>query len=162
MQARKRHPMLLACAALGAALACDAAAQTLYKLIDKNGKVTYSESPPKEFDGKVIRMDIDPKANTATLPKAGAAARPETESEKILRRPTPGGGDRAQPAREKLEAARKALQDAIDNPREGEVQRVGNVGGGARPVPSEDYQKRIASLEESVRKAEEELRAAER
>jgi len=29
-------------------------------------------------------------------------------------------------------------------------------------VPSEDYQKRIASLEESVRKAEEELRAAER
>jgi hypothetical protein len=162
MDLNMRHPMLLACAVLGAALACDAAAQTLYKLIDKNGKVTYSESPPKEFDGKVIRMDIDPKANTATLPKPGAT-RPETESEKILRRPTPGGGgDRVLGAREKLEAARKALQDAIDNPREGEVQRVGNVGGGTRPVQSEDYRKRIASLEEDVRKAEEELRAAER
>lgn len=162
MHARMRHPMLLACAALGAALACDAAAQTLYKLIDKNGKVTYSESPPKEFDGKVIRMDIDPKANTATLPKPGAT-RPQTESEKILRRPTPGGGaDRVQAAREKLEAARKALQDATDNPREGEVQRMGKVGGGTRPVQSEDYQKRIAALEENVRKAEEELRAAER
>ena len=161
MHARIRHPMLLACAALGAALACDVAAQTLYKLIDKNGKVTYSESPPKEFDGKVIRMDIDPKANTATLPKPGAA-RPETESEKILRRPTPGGGGPVQAAREKLEAARKALQDATDNPREGEVQRVGTVGGGTRPVLSEDYQKRLATLEENVRKAEEELRAAER
>jgi len=162
MHSRMRHPMLLACAALGTALACDAAAQTLYKLIDKNGKVTYSESPPKEFDGKVIRMDIDPKANTATLPKPGAT-RPETESEKILRRPTPGGGgERVQAARETLEAARKALQDATDNPREGEVQRMGKAGGGSRPVPSEDYQKRIAALEENVRKAEEELRAAER
>ena len=162
MDPRMRPPMLLACAALGAALACDAAAQTLYKLIDRNGKVTYSESPPKEFDGKVIRMDIDPKANTATLPKPGAA-RPETESEKVLRRPAPGGGgDRVQAAREKLEAARKALQDATDNPREGEVQRVGKVGGGTRPVQSEDYRKRIAVLEENVRKAEEELRAAER
>ncbi len=161
MSARIRPPMLLACAVLAGALACDAAAQTLYKLIDKNGKVTYSESPPKEFDGKVIRMDIDPKANTATLPKPGAA-RPETESEKILRRPTPGGsGDRVQTAREKLEAARKALQEATDNPREGEVQRVGKVGGGARPVQSADYQKRLAALEENVRKAEEELRAAE-
>ena len=51
------------------AVATLAAAQTLYKLIDKNGKVTYSEEPPKNFDGKVIRMDIDPNANRATLPK---------------------------------------------------------------------------------------------
>ena len=28
-----------------------AAQTTLYKLIDKNGKVTYSDSPPKNFDG---------------------------------------------------------------------------------------------------------------
>ena len=58
--------------AIAAALllcAAGASAQTLYKLIDKNGKVTYSESPPKDFDGKVQRMDIDPKANTATLPR---------------------------------------------------------------------------------------------
>jgi hypothetical protein len=149
---------------LGAAIAATgAAAQTLYKLIDKNGKVTYSEKPPKDFDGKVIRMDIDPKANTATLPKPGAAARSESANEKIIRAPSPAkGGDPVQAARDRLEAARKTLQDAIDNPAEGEVQRVGKVGGGTRPVQSEEYQKRVATLEENVRKAEEELRLAER
>ena len=149
----------------GIALLCAgaASAQTLYKLIDKNGKVTYSESPPKEFDGKVIRMDIDPKANTATLPKPSATPREETPSEKILRRPTPptGGADKAQAARDKLEAAKKALKDAQDNPGEGDVQRVGNKGGFTRPVPTDEYQKRLEALQEGVRKAEEELRVAE-
>ena len=153
---------LLAGLALGAAIAAaDAAAQTLYKLIDKNGKVTYSESPPKDFDGKVVPMNIDPNANTATLPKPGAAPRPETEAEKILRRPSPGGGGGVEAARERLDTARKALKDAIDNPREGEVQRVGIVGGGTRPVETEDYKQRVAGLETDVRKAEEALRAAE-
>ena len=152
--------------ALGAAAllcATSAAAQTLYKLIDKNGKVTYSESPPKEFDGKVIRMDIDPKANTATLPKPSASPAQETESEKIIRRPTPatGGGDKVSAARDKLEAAKKALKDAQDNPGESDVARMGNKGGGTRPVPTEEYQKRLDVLQEGVRKAEEELRVAE-
>ena len=151
-------PMLAACTAV-AALACtQAAAQTLYKLIDKNGKVTYSESPPKEFDGKVIRMDIDPKANTATLPKAAAGA---GQSQSSSSSTSSSGEDRVKAARDRLDAAKKALQDAIDNPGEGDVQRVGNKGGFARPVPSEDYQKRLAGLEENVKKAEQELRVAE-
>jgi hypothetical protein len=150
------HSTLLAGLALGTALAAtDAAAQTLYKLIDKNGKVTYSESPPKDFDGKVVPMNIDPNANTATMPKAAPGAFTP-----------PGGGasasaDRAQSARERLDAARKALKDAIDNPREGEVTRMGIVGGGTRPVETEEYKQRIAGLEADVRKAEEALRAAE-
>ena len=156
--------MFAACTALAFALAIpDVVAQTLYKLIDKNGKVTYSESPPKTFDGQVIRMDIDPKANTATLPKPGATPKPETEAEKILRRPSPatGAGNGVQAAREKVDAAKKALQDAIDNPREDEVQRVGTTKGFTRPVPTEEYQKRLATLEQNVKKAEEELRVAE-
>lgn len=154
--------LLAACAVLAVSLsASELAAQTLYKLVDKKGKVTYAEKPPQDFDGQVIRMDIDPKANTATLPRPGAA-RSETEAEKIIRRPTPTTGDGGvQAARDKLEAARKALQDARDNPREGEVQRMGKVGGGTRPVPTADYEKRISSLEDDVRKAEEELRVAQ-
>ena len=150
----------IACLLAAAALCCgDAAAQTLYKLIDKNGKVTYSESPPKEFDGKVIRVDIDPKANTATLPKPSAAAPAQKAPATAA---TPSGGDSVRAAREKLEAAKKALQDAQDNPREDEVQRVGNKGGFTRPVPTEAYQKRLETLEEAVRKAEQELRDAQR
>ena len=160
----RSHTWFAACAALGLALAIPGVnAQTLYKLIDKTGKVTYSESPPKNFDGQVIRMDIDPKANTATLPKPGAAPKPETEAEKVLRRPSTAtsAGTSVQAARDKVEAAKKALQDAIDNPREDEVQWVGNKGGGTRAVPTEEYQKRIATLEQNVKKAEEELRVAE-
>ena len=52
------------------------------------------------------------------------------------------------------------MQDAKDNPAQGEVVFIGNVGGGTRPVQSEDYKKRLATLEENVRKAEEELRVA--
>lgn len=139
-----------------------ASAQTLYKLIDRNGKVTYSEKAPKDFDGKVVPLNIDPNANTATLPKPAAAARPETESEKVGRpHATAAAHDKVQPARDKVEAAKKALQDAIDNPRESEIERMGKKGGGTRPVQSEDYQKRIAALEENVRRAEEELRVAQ-
>ena len=35
-----------------AAFALGASAQTLYKLIDRNGKVTYAEKPPKDFDAE--------------------------------------------------------------------------------------------------------------
>jgi len=150
---------LLACAALLAVFfASDAPAQALYKLIDKNGKVTYSEKPPKDFDGKVIRMDIDPNANTATLPKPAARAEPEA-AKRAPAAATAAGA--VATAREKLEAARKALQDARDNPREGDVQWMGNKGGGTRAIESDDFKKRLATLEQDVRRAEEELKVAE-
>ena len=145
-----------ACIAVGLAIGLEAHAQTLYKLIDKNGKVTYVEKPPKDFDGKVIRLDIDPNANTATLPKPGA--------------PSAGGAggadsatsDRLKAARDRAEAARKAYDNALNNPGEGEVTRVGNVGGGTRPVFSEAYAKRLADLEQAAKEAEDDLKRAER
>jgi hypothetical protein len=131
--------VLVSCACAGFLAA--AQAQTLYKLIDKNGKVTYSESAPKpgEFDGQVIRIDINPKANTATLPQAA-------------------GRNAGQEA---LEAARKALAQAQENPGEGEVSWIGNKGGGTRSVPSDSYRARLDKLEADVKAAEEELRRAE-
>jgi uncharacterized protein (TIGR03083 family) len=56
-----------------------ASAQTIYKLIHKDGKVTYSESEPKNFDGKVVPMNVNPDANTVPMPKmpqAGAKGEP--------------------------------------------------------------------------------------
>ncbi len=131
-----------------------AGAQTLYKLIDKHGKVTYSESAPKDFDGQVIRIDVDPKANTATLPKLPPRASvPATN---------PGGrAPDASAAGEKLEAARKALAQARENPGEGEVQWIANKGGGTRQVLSDNYRAKIDKLEQDVTAAEEELRRAE-
>ena len=146
-------------------VALEAGAETLYKLIDKNGKVTYSESKPKTFDGQVIRIDIDPNANTATLEKP----QPKGAGEGTLNRQrgesqSPAKMDeeaRIAQARERLERAQKALQDAKDNPQEGDLMMVGKLGGGVRTIPSEAYQQRLDRLEAEVRLAQEDLRRAE-
>lgn len=152
------------CVALGFGIGA-AQAQTLYKLIDRNGKITYAEKPPKDYDGKVIRMDIDPNANTATLPKPKP---PDTSGREGSDRPgaeersqKKSSGDRVKDARDKLAAARKAHQDAVDNPGVGDITRVGTVSGFTRPVFSETYTARLAALEAAVKSAEEELKRAE-
>ena len=140
--------------------ALPSAAQTLYKLIDKNGKVTYSDAPPKDFDGKVEKVDVDPNRNRATILPPGTTGSEVLSKDKVA---APADADaRLKQAQARLEAARRDLAFARDNPREGEVERIGNVGGGARPVPTEAYERRLAGLEKAVKDAEEELRLAER
>ena len=94
-------------------------AQTVYKLIDKNGKITYSEEKPKNFDGQVIPMNIDPNANTATLPRADLdrndSRRHASASRKTTRKPNADAAARAG-ASDRLEKAKAALQNAKDNP----------------------------------------------
>jgi hypothetical protein len=155
--------------AIAFAVSCasgDAAAQTIYKLIDKNGKVTYSEKPPKEFDGRVIRIDVDPNANTATFPKAnarGEGARSETEGERIIRRkPDTGQEDRVTAARARLQAAEKAMTDARDTATDDDYMVIRNAGGGVRRVPNEQMSARLAGLEKAVKDAQEALEAAEK
>jgi hypothetical protein len=140
-------------------------ADVLYKLIDKNGKVTYSEEKPKDFDGQVIRLDINPNANTATFPKGdgvkpaeGAAPRrSETSAPKApAAKPTLSVDE----ARDRLERAQNALQEARDNPAESDIQILGLKGGGVRMVPTPEYQKKLDRLEQEVKDAEEELRRA--
>ena len=147
---------------MGIALAAAAAqAQTLYKLIDKNGKVTYSEEAPKNFDGKVIRLDIDPNANRATLPKYDKGAEPAPKRAQAAR-----GAKQAAPdvdeMRKRVDERKAALENAQNNPSDDDVQWIGNAGGGTRRVPTPDYQRRLAELERSLKEAEHELEQAEK
>jgi hypothetical protein len=159
----RRIVLQIALAAAAGLLAFHASAEVLYKLIDKNGKVTYSEEKPKNFDGQVIRIDIDPNANTATLPK-GQRAR---SAEDTPRPRSDGGPKKADKeaqvaaARERLEAAQRALQDVRDHPSDSDVQILGNKGGGVRMLPSAEYQKKLDDLELAVKRAQEELRRLE-
>ena len=155
-------------AAMGAALlvaALPAAAQTVYKLIDKNGRVTYSNEEPKDFDGKVIRMDVDPNANKASLgvPKDTGQSHEQAKAKGAARENAKAQtqADRVQAAQEKLDAAREAYEQARDHPVEGtDIRYVGNVIGGTRAVPTDDYQTRLDGLERAVKDAEDELRQA--
>lgn len=152
--ARRRLPPLVL-AGFFAFAANSALAQTLYKLIDRNGKVTYSQEAPKDFDGKVIRIDVDPNRNSATLgvaPGTPSVQQPEAAA---------AAAKRVTQARERLEAARKALADAREHPAEDETTFVGKVGGGARSVPTQAYQERLAGLERAVKEAEDELEKAQ-
>ena len=147
----KPHATFVLCLLLAAG---GASAQTLYKLVDKNGKVTYAEKAPEHFDGQVIPMTIDPNANTATLPKPQAAPAPgkATFAEPVgVVRKTP-----ADTARENVEKARKALQEARDNPSEGDFRFIANAGAGTgtRRVPTEGYIARVNALEAALKKAE--------
>ena len=144
-------------AAVAALCAAAAHAQTLYKLIDKNGKVTYSESAPKPgtFDGQVIRIDVNPNQNTAILPKPGPRNTGQEQAEAASR------SANVKAAQEKLDAAKKALAQAQENPSPDEVTRVGTTRGFTRPVESDEYKAKIAKLEADVKQAEEELKRAE-
>lgn len=159
----------VAAIAAGLALCAQASAQTLYKLVDKNGKVTYSETVPKGFDGKVTRMDIDPNANTATLPKPaqrGTEGQSGSKSaEEYVRESTTRRDDaesKLQDAKTRLDEARAALNDAMLNPGEGDIQWIGNKSGGTRPVHTEAYTTRIEKLKADVEKAEEAVKRLER
>ena len=152
-------PMVAAAALLAGV---PAAAQTVYKLIDKSGKVTYAEEPPKYFDGQVIRIDIDPNANKATLGKPGGdpgqepgGAKAKKEAEQAQ---AEGRAEKLRAARERLEQARQALEDARSNASDDDYRYVGNVGGGTRRVPTEQYQERLAGLERKVKEAEDEVK----
>jgi hypothetical protein len=155
-----RHRIALALATAAVLAAVPVAAQTLYKLIDKNGKVTYVDTPPRNFDGQVIPVDIDTKRNSATIATPGTRDAVRSFDEKAAA--SDQAAARFKAAQEKLEAAKKNLAFARENPKEGEVNRVGNVGGFTRPVPTEDYEKRLAGLEDAVKAAEEEVKQAQR
>jgi hypothetical protein len=134
--------------------------QVVWKLVDKKGKVTYSDkAPPKDYDGKVTRIEVDLKSNVATLITPGGASPavllPLTAPE-LKRVKTEAELARA---KEKLEVAKKAREDGKD-PTPEETRWLGKKGGGARPEPTEAYHARIKALDDAVKAAEDELAIA--
>jgi len=151
-----RFPLKSLAVMIAASTVSVAVAQTLYKLIDRNGKITYSEEKPKNYDGQVIELNIDRNANTATLPKPN----PVTETAARKRDAAEKKDQRIEDARTKLAEARKKLQDAKDNPTDEDLERVGTKSGFTRGVPTPAYEKKLAKLQDDVTEAEQELKRA--
>ena len=147
-----------------ASLACgQPAKQVMWKIVDKNGKVTYvDQEPPKDFDGQVTRIEVDLAGNRAAAPKgspppgsAGELKPSATESKRAA-----ANAELAK-AQSRLETARKALADGRE-PTEAETQWIGKKGGGARPVPTEAHEVRVRKLEDEVKAAEAEVERAQK
>lgn len=177
--------------ALAAILAAPAAAQVLYKLVDRQGRVTYSDKAPKNFDGTVTVLTPDTESNLLPSGRPAEAARPPAQAPGVAegRRATREALEkRLRAAQARVEAARKALSEGGD-PQQDEMQTIQHrkpplAAGQAPPnrncfttknprtgaevlncptrVPSDAYYERQKKLEEELKAAEEELAEAER
>lgn len=175
----------------GLLFAAAAGATTFYKWTDADGNVHYSDKPPKGHVGEVTTLEVDPGAQTVAPPVADkpvpdrslpTAIAPPPGGVDILtqRRATRAKLEaNLDAARERLDVAQKALSEAGE-PQGDEWQYT--VGGPPAPgsapranchagadgkvicpgrVPSGDYYARVQQLEESVKRAQAEVDAAE-
>jgi Domain of unknown function (DUF4124) len=137
-----------------------AAAQVLYKYVDANGKVTYSDRAPKAGE-KAERITADSTTNVINSPAAsrggsviksgGNASGRAAERDKLK--------SLVDAAEIDLERAKKALE-AGQTPQEGEQLIVVKTTGNA-VLRTDEYRERIASLESAVKAAEEKLEQAQ-
>jgi hypothetical protein len=147
-------PLLLAASLAGA----QPAKQTLWKVVDKNGKVTYYDQEPKGVEGQVTKIEMNLESNRAAPPKVPPPSTPAQSGSKESRRAA-ADADLAR-AQERLDAARKALADGRE-PTPEETSWVGKQGGGARPVPTAAYDARLRRLEDAVKAAEADVERAQ-
>lgn len=186
-----RSPSWLHAALIAVAIhALPVEAQVLYKLIDKQGKVTYVDSVPPNYEGEVVRLEPD-------TPATGAVQqRPIARTPAPL--PAPTLNSLRQANREDLEkklrvaqarfaAASKAKADGDEVrpdefqpvqrryplPKSGEAPPRANCltrndpDGSSYlicpfPVPNDDYYARQKAIDEELRLAGEALQDAER
>lgn len=145
---------------IGLAVASAAEAQALYKYVDANGKVTYSDRQPKPGE-KATRVNADPTVNVISVSPAvssrageGAGARAKeraAERDKLQ--------EEVSRAEKEVENAKKALEDGRE-PREGERRIIVRKEGGNTVLPTDAYRARIESLEAAVKAAEDKLESA--
>lgn len=185
-----RRPARAFLLALAASLALPASAQVLFKLIDRQGRVTYSDREPKVFDGTVVRIETDTASNIVPSAKAGDAQRPASvpsEWSENRRRSRDELEKKLRAAQSRVEAARKAKAEG-DEPLAEELQTIQHrhppLKSGQQPpnpncftatdasgtaflncptrIPHDAFYDRQKKLAEELVKAEEELALAER
>jgi hypothetical protein len=152
-----------------------AGAQALYKYVDANGKVTYSDKAPKAGE-KAQRMTADTTTNIINSPAASRGGAVVSAGGNVSGRIAERDKLKAlvDAAEIDLERAKKALEDG-QTPQEGEQRIVVKTttvqGKDGKPVTvptgqnavlrTDEYRERIANLESAVKAAEEKLEQAQ-
>jgi type IV secretory pathway VirB10-like protein len=150
-------------------------AQELWKYIDKDGKVIYSDKPPKPGE-KAEKVKHDPKANVIESPKIATPppkkAEPVKDKTTVDQRIAAKVAERERlkkevdAARDELEKARKALEEGSVATPEESIVVVGRTKTGAPTGVNtvnrkQEYYERVALLEANVKAAEKKLEDAE-
>lgn len=176
---------------LAAILAAPAGAQKiLYKLIDRQGRVIYTDSVPKNFDGTVTPLEPEAGSNvmpSARPPEAAATVNAPAGINETRRQARDDLDQKLRAAQAKAEAARKAKAEGADPlpeelqtiqhrsapPRSGQPLPKPNCFVAKTPhgvpvvhcpsqVPNDAYYARQKTLDDELAAAEGELTLAER
>jgi hypothetical protein len=155
------------------AMTVEATAQDLWKYTDKDGKVTYSDKPPKKGETAQL-VTRDPSANIIDAPKNAGEGRTKRSEERESKgrinereRANESLREALAAAKTELEAAKVALESGRD-PMPGETQiivgrnKAGDATGANSVIRKPEYYARIAALEEAVKKAEEKVDTADK
>jgi hypothetical protein len=167
-------------------LALPCGAQVLYKLTDRQGKVSYVDVVPKGFDGEVMRIEPDEKP-TQTVPRPTASRPAPTTINDVRVANREALESQLRAARERYAAASKAkaeggdvkpeefqpVQKRYPLPRSGEAAPRANCltrndSDGSSylicpyPVPNDEHYARLKAIDEELRLAQEALEVAER
>jgi hypothetical protein len=155
---------------LGVSLAASVASSqttTLYKHVDKDGKVTYTDKPPPKNeeprkDGtSTKKLGMDNERNVIKAPPKSSDAPDTRAADNKRKKETAAKEKEYEEARKAYDAARAAFEAGKD-PRDDEWRTVGVSKGSPARVPNEAYEERIKKLEAAVTAAEQRLREAER
>lgn len=151
-------PAILASAMLAAGTAC-AQDAVIYKSVDKNGAVTYSQDKPAEGNGNTVSSIAVP---TLSPDQQRAANRALLEMDRREDAKYQADKRKQKAADARVDAALKRLQQAEQRLTQGSQvrggDRVGNVDGHTRLRGS--YFDRVARLEAAVAQAKKDLDAA--
>jgi len=140
-------------------------AEPLYKVVDEEGRVTYTDKPPEESDkAEVTEIPVNPNQNLIKSPSGKSAEQPNKE----LNQRVAEEKDKDQLAREEYEAklteAQKALKDAEQALEDGQAAQkgdwLGKKFGGTRPSPQR--LERIERLENDIAKAKKHLQSVKK
>jgi Domain of unknown function (DUF4124) len=136
-------------------------AQTMYKYVDENGKVTYSDRKPKPGEkAEIVKNDQTANIITLPKPKGTAAERDAVRTARVTRdakeRTTLEAGVATAEARHG--AALKALEDGRE-PLPSELQIVVRQGGNSI-IRKPQYFERIEALEAAVTQSSQALSKA--
>ncbi len=118
-------------------LYCIPASAEIYKYVDENGRITYTNIPKKGAK----KLDIDPASAAKTRKSTGPADFPKVNNQTQKKR----DGLRQQILRDELASEEKSYADAQAALKEGEATRVGEE---ARNYPK--YLTRLKRLQEAV------------
>jgi hypothetical protein len=141
-----------------------AMSQTVYKHIDKDGKVYYSDKPPAKDDPKGKKIDVDTKRNVIPPLARKSGETKSGDEERVEQRLNTQNQLMAElEAAKALVAQAKEALEAGKTPQEEDWTTVGGGqrGQAARRMLNENYHDRVAGLERALAKAEAELAKAE-